>query len=143
MAEPATKIELHVVAVEKPEELPLTLGQSHFIKTVEDLHEALAGAVPGHLYWACVDLSSLSSPTIARLLSENALAVVAQIVRAAVRLGHRARLAFRMTELNSVTCGGLAGVSDTFVTALWAPDALFELLLAGVDGVNVHVFDPT
>ena len=38
--------ELHVVAVEKPEELNVILGQAHFIKTVEDLHEALAGAVP-------------------------------------------------------------------------------------------------
>ncbi len=47
MAEPTTQVELHVVAVEKPEELNLILGQSHFIKTVEDLHEALAGAVPG------------------------------------------------------------------------------------------------
>jgi uncharacterized protein len=46
MAESATKVELHVVKVEKPEELNVILGQSHFIKTVEDLHEALAGAVP-------------------------------------------------------------------------------------------------
>ena len=44
-----------------------------------------------------------------------------------------------MTELNSVTCGGLRGVSDSFATALWAPDALFEMLRAGVDGVNIHV----
>jgi hypothetical protein len=44
-----------------------------------------------------------------------------------------------MTELNSVTCGGRPGVSDTFATALWAPDALFELMRAGVDGVNIHV----
>jgi adenosine/AMP kinase len=46
MAEAPTKVELHVVKVEKPEELNVILGQSHFIKTVEDLHEALAGAVP-------------------------------------------------------------------------------------------------
>jgi len=46
MAESATKVELHVVKVEKPEELNVILGQSHFIKTVDDLHEALAGAVP-------------------------------------------------------------------------------------------------
>ncbi|MGZ6587328.1 MAG: adenosine-specific kinase, partial [Solirubrobacteraceae bacterium] len=41
MAKRTTDVELHVVAVEKPEELNLILGQSHFIKTVEDLHEAL------------------------------------------------------------------------------------------------------
>jgi hypothetical protein len=56
-----------------------------------------------------------------------------------VAAAHHAGLPFRMTELNSVTCGGRAGVSDTFATALWAPDALFELLRAGVDGVNIHV----
>jgi uncharacterized protein len=47
MNEDPGKIELHLIPVEKPEELNLILGQSHFIKTVEDLHEALAGAVPG------------------------------------------------------------------------------------------------
>jgi len=51
----------------------------------------------------------------------------------------RTGLPFRLTELNSVTCGGRPGVSNTFATALWAPDALFELLHAGVNAVNVHV----
>ncbi len=36
-----------MVRVEKPENLNVILGQSHFIKTVEDLHEALVTAVPG------------------------------------------------------------------------------------------------
>jgi hypothetical protein len=40
-------MELKVVKIEKPEALNLILGQSHFIKTVEDLHEALVGSVPG------------------------------------------------------------------------------------------------
>ncbi len=40
-------MDIHTVRVEKPEDLNLILGQSHFIKTVEDLHEALAGSVPG------------------------------------------------------------------------------------------------
>jgi len=35
------------VKIEKPEEINFILGQSHFIKTVEDLHEALVGAAPG------------------------------------------------------------------------------------------------
>lgn len=35
------------VKIEKPEEINFILGQSHFIKTVEDLHEALISAVPG------------------------------------------------------------------------------------------------
>lgn len=40
-------MEIHVVQIEKPEGFNLILGQAHFIKTVEDLHEALAGAFPG------------------------------------------------------------------------------------------------
>ena len=40
-------MELAVVQIEKPEALNLILGQSHFIKTVEDLHEALVCSVPG------------------------------------------------------------------------------------------------
>jgi len=35
------------VDIEKPEEINFILGQSHFIKTVEDLHEALVNSVPG------------------------------------------------------------------------------------------------
>ena len=40
-------MELKIVAIEKPEEMNFILGQSHFIKTVEDVHEALVTAVPG------------------------------------------------------------------------------------------------
>ncbi len=40
-------IELKVVKIEKPDEVNMILGQSHFIKTVEDLHEALVTSVPG------------------------------------------------------------------------------------------------
>ncbi len=41
-------VNLSIVPIEKPDpNLNLILGQSHFIKTVEDLHEALVNAVPG------------------------------------------------------------------------------------------------
>ena len=40
-------MELKVVAIEKPEMINFVLGQSHFIKTVEDIHEALVTHVPG------------------------------------------------------------------------------------------------
>ena len=40
-------MELKTVRIEKPEEINFILGQSHFIKTVEDIHEALVTAVPG------------------------------------------------------------------------------------------------
>ena len=40
-------MELLSVAIDKPDTVNMILGQSHFIKSVEDLHEALAGSVPG------------------------------------------------------------------------------------------------
>jgi adenosine/AMP kinase len=40
-------IELKLFTIEKSEPINFILGQSHFIKTVEDLHEALVTAVPG------------------------------------------------------------------------------------------------
>jgi hypothetical protein len=40
-------MELSLVAIDTPETVNIVLGQSHFIKTVEDLHEALVTAVPG------------------------------------------------------------------------------------------------
>jgi adenosine/AMP kinase len=36
-----------IVRIENPNEYNIVLGQTHFIKTVEDVHEALVGAVPG------------------------------------------------------------------------------------------------
>ena len=40
-------LELHCVSIEMPEGANVIIGQSHFIKTVEDIHEALVAAVPG------------------------------------------------------------------------------------------------
>lgn len=39
-------MELHVVPIRKPDDLNIILGQTHFIKSVEDLHEALVTSVP-------------------------------------------------------------------------------------------------
>jgi adenosine/AMP kinase len=38
---------LAIVAIEKPESINFILGQTHFIKSVEDIHEALVSTVPG------------------------------------------------------------------------------------------------
>lgn len=43
-------MELQTVKIDKPDEMNLILGQSHFIKTVEDLQETLVTAVPGIEY---------------------------------------------------------------------------------------------
>ena len=40
-------MEIISVNIQKPEAINFILGQSHFIKTVEDIHEALVNTVPG------------------------------------------------------------------------------------------------
>ena len=40
-------MQLITVKIDKPEEINFILGQSHFIKTVEDIHEVLVQSVPG------------------------------------------------------------------------------------------------
>ncbi|MCL5020140.1 MAG: adenosine-specific kinase [Bacteroidetes bacterium] len=39
-------MELKVVKIKKPEDVNFILGQAHFIKTIEDLHEAIVQTVP-------------------------------------------------------------------------------------------------
>jgi Glycosyl hydrolase family 79 C-terminal beta domain len=99
------------------------------------------GVLTGHRYplGACAQPGQALYPTVPKLLSESVSAGLAQSVRPAVLLAHAAKRAFRLDEFNSVTCGGRLGVSNTFATALWAPDALFELLQTGIDAVNLHI----
>jgi adenosine/AMP kinase len=40
-------MEIKAIKIEKPEELNMILGHSHFIKTVEDIYEAMVNTVPG------------------------------------------------------------------------------------------------
>jgi len=106
----------------------------------------LAGPHPGlggitahrYAYSACARHDSSGYPTIGRILSETATAGLAQTLRPGVRLARQAALPFRVTEFNSVTCGGVAGVSNTFATALWAPDVAFEFMRAGVSAIYLH-----
>jgi hypothetical protein len=113
-----------------------------FVTTLIADERSELGAVSGHLYpySECVKRRrSPGYPTVARLLSRHATAAFATDIAPAVAAAHAAGLKFRLTEFNSVTCGGKRGVSNTFATALWAPDALFTALRAGADGANLHV----
>jgi hypothetical protein len=73
------------------------------------------------------------------LLSPGAATTGAVSIAPAVALTHTKGLFFRIGEMNSISCNGEANVTDTFASALWMIDALFELANVGVDGVNVHM----
>lgn len=76
-------MELQNVVVDKPEDINFILGQSHFIKTVEDVHEALVNAVPGIKFGLafceasgmCLVRWSGTDPEMVELARKNALKV--------------------------------------------------------------------
>jgi hypothetical protein len=74
---------------------------------------------------------------IGRLLA-NSRAVAR--VKSLVAIARSRGVPLRLSEANSTVCGGVKGVSDTFATALWATNALFGYLDAGVRGVNIHTW---
>lgn len=89
---------------------------------------------------ACTtDPRSPSYPTIPNLLADPASSGLASGLTGSVKAAHAHHLPFRLTEINSASCQGKAGVSDTFASALWALDAMFNMASAGVDGVNFHM----
>lgn len=51
------------------------------------------------------------------------------------------RLPFRIAETNSIFNEGQPGVSDTFGSALWGVEFMFQVAEAGGDGVNFHTGD--
>ena len=79
-------------------------------------------------------------PTISNLLAPAASSGPATSLAGMVATAHARGIPFRADELNSVSCGGARGVSDTFASALWVLDTLFNMARVGVDGVNIHTF---
>jgi hypothetical protein len=84
--------------------------------------------------------TSPAYPTIGNLLSSLASSGPADSLQSAVQVAHSHGLPLRADELNSVSCGGARGVSDTFASSLWILDTLFNMARVGVDGVNIHTF---
>jgi hypothetical protein len=76
-------MELLTVRIQKPDDVNFILGMSHFIKTVEDVHEALVNAVPGIRFGLA--FCEASGPALVRcsgtdetmieLAKQNALAI--------------------------------------------------------------------
>ncbi len=77
-------MELLSVPVEKPDDLNVVIGQSHFIKTVEDLHEVLAASAPGLKFG--VAFCESSGPRLVRRTG-NAPDLVEAAVRIAQAIG--------------------------------------------------------
>ena len=76
-------MELTIVPIKNPQSLNMILGMSHFIKTVEDVHEAMVNSVPGAKFGlafceasdACLIRTTGTDPELVQLAAENALAL--------------------------------------------------------------------
>jgi hypothetical protein len=100
------------------------------------------GMVTYHRYplRACVtDPTSLAFPSIPNLLADSSAAGLATPMSPFINVAHRHNVSFRVAEMNSASCQGEKGVSDTFASALWALDTMFQFASVGVDGVNFHM----
>ncbi len=80
-------MELSLVPIEKPEDLNLVLGQAHFIKTVDDLHEALAGSSP-HLRFGIAFCESSGPRLVRRSGNDDELVELAVRNLRAIGAGH-------------------------------------------------------
>jgi hypothetical protein len=99
------------------------------------------GLVTAHRYplnRCFTPVTSNTYPTIRHLLATASSAGLANTIARDVVIAHAHGLPLRVDELNSVACEGKRGVSNTFASALWALDALFQMARVGVDGVNIH-----
>jgi hypothetical protein len=76
--------------------------------------------------------------SIPSLLADTSSAGLAESLAPYAREAHDAGFTFRVGEMNSASCTGKKGVSDTFASSLWALDTLFNLASVGIDGVNFH-----
>ncbi len=76
-------LELKLVKIKKPDDVNVILGQSHFIKTIEDLYEALVNNVPGIKFGlgfvessgACKIRSEGNEQELIKLAQDNALSI--------------------------------------------------------------------
>lgn len=76
-------LEFMSVKIEKPDDVNVVIGQSHFIKTVEDLYETLVSNVPGIKFGlafaessgACKIRSEGNDAVLKKLCEENALRI--------------------------------------------------------------------
>lgn len=100
-----TNLSFAVVAVDIPADVNIILGQSHFIKTVEDLHEALVASVPGIAFGLA--FCEASGPRLVRTSgTDPGLTMLATRHAQAIGAGHSFVIllgnAFPLNVLNAV-----------------------------------------
>ncbi|MBW9108921.1 adenosine-specific kinase [Microbacterium trichothecenolyticum] len=98
-------VDIEVVALDKPDDVNVIVGQSHFIKTVEDLHEALAG-IGGTLRFGVAFCEASGARLVRRTGNDDDLVALAVDAALAIGAGHAfvimLREGFPVNVLNQV-----------------------------------------
>jgi hypothetical protein len=134
-------MELSVVRLEVPEGANLILGQSHFIKTAEDLYEVVVNTVPGAKF--AVAFNEASGPCLVRVEANDDKLRRAAVANAqSIGAGH----AFVLMIRNAYPINLLSRVRDCFevcsifcatanpVEVIMAQTELGRSILGVVDG---------
>ncbi len=90
----------------------------------------------GHHY--PLGCEQVPAPTITRLLSPQIRRLENASLLRYMSIAQASETPFRLDETNTVSCGGVAGISNTFASALWATAYLTEGMQVGVAGMNLE-----
>ena len=101
--------------------------------------EALAqkpALLTGHHY--PLGCAQTPAPSIEQLLSPVIRNLEARSLGTYLKVAQLNGIPLRIDEANTVSCGGVAGISDTFASALWATSYITQAMAAGVAGINLE-----
>ncbi len=116
---------------------PDASGSASFSKWAPPLaREVRTSVLTGHHY--ALGCHEVPAPSIERLLSFRVQELESRSLARFMRFSKHRGIRFRLDEANSVSCGGVAEISDTFASALWATAYISKVMAAGVSGINLH-----
>jgi hypothetical protein len=116
---------------------PDVSGSGAFAEWGEE--EALAqtpALLTGHHY--PLGCTQTPAPSIEALLSAATRGRAAHSLTTYMSVARAHGIPLRIDETNSVSCGGVAGVSNTFASALWATGYITQAMAAGAAGINLE-----
>jgi hypothetical protein len=116
---------------------PDVSGSGIFIEWGEE--EALSqqpALLTGHHY--PMGCAQKPPPTIESLLSVLTRGRESASLGTYMRVSRNLHVPLRIDEAGSVSCGGVAGISNTFASALWATGYITQVMASGARGINLQ-----
>jgi hypothetical protein len=116
---------------------PDVSGSGSFAEWGEE--EALAqtpALLSGHHY--PLGCAQTPAPSIEALLSGATRGRSAHSLATYLAVANAHNIPLRIDETNTVSCGGVAGISNTFASALWATGYITQAMAAGAAGINLQ-----